>query len=199
MDARRIRYALKSGEIALSSVFVRGERWDSNPRPPGPQPGALPTELRPPRAAQSSIAAERNWTEGGQLPEVMEMRGAGGAGRRWIAWWAARRRRSRALGPRLRPLTRGTGGTGRGARAGSGRPGPVPRPDQSSCLTARRLPPRITGDPWRAVRGRAHVDLGMRRVFGRPVGLCRQDLSDHQASAGRASGHSPPPHRTLDE
>ena len=25
-----------------------GERWDSNPRPPGPQPGALPTELRPP-------------------------------------------------------------------------------------------------------------------------------------------------------
>src|SRR5215210_2129422 len=29
--------------------FVRGERRDSNPRPPGPQPGALPTELRPPR------------------------------------------------------------------------------------------------------------------------------------------------------
>lgn len=26
----------------------RGERWDSNPRPPGPQPGALPAELRPP-------------------------------------------------------------------------------------------------------------------------------------------------------
>ena len=25
-----------------------GERWDSNPRHPGPQPGALPTELRPP-------------------------------------------------------------------------------------------------------------------------------------------------------
>jgi hypothetical protein len=29
--------------------FVKGERGDSNPRPPGPQPGALPTELRPPR------------------------------------------------------------------------------------------------------------------------------------------------------
>ena len=26
----------------------KGERGDSNPRPPGPQPGALPTELRPP-------------------------------------------------------------------------------------------------------------------------------------------------------
>lgn len=26
-----------------------GERWDLNPRPPGPQPGALPTELLPPR------------------------------------------------------------------------------------------------------------------------------------------------------
>jgi hypothetical protein len=29
--------------------FVEGERRDLNPRPPGPQPGALPTELRPPR------------------------------------------------------------------------------------------------------------------------------------------------------
>src|SRR3954465_2315813 len=28
---------------------LRGERPDSNRRPPGPQPGALPTELRPPR------------------------------------------------------------------------------------------------------------------------------------------------------
>ena len=32
----------------LSRPFVKGERGDSNPRPPGPQPGALPTELRPP-------------------------------------------------------------------------------------------------------------------------------------------------------
>src|SRR5215217_5176383 len=28
----------------------KGERRDSNPRPPGPQPGALPAELRPPSA-----------------------------------------------------------------------------------------------------------------------------------------------------
>ena len=37
--------------------LLRGERWGSNPRPPGPQPGALPTELRPPRVAQESLAA----------------------------------------------------------------------------------------------------------------------------------------------
>jgi hypothetical protein len=29
-----------------------GGRWDSNPRQPGPQPGALPTELRPPSLAR---------------------------------------------------------------------------------------------------------------------------------------------------
>src|SRR5208282_6898153 len=28
-----------------------GERRDLNPRPPGPQPGALPSELRPPSAS----------------------------------------------------------------------------------------------------------------------------------------------------
>ncbi len=33
---------------SISRWFTRGERWDSNPRPPGPQPGALPAELRPP-------------------------------------------------------------------------------------------------------------------------------------------------------
>src|SRR3954464_5781028 len=32
---------------------TRGERRDSNPRPPGPQPGALPAELRPPRRRPS--------------------------------------------------------------------------------------------------------------------------------------------------
>src|SRR5437660_5127547 len=31
----------------------KGGGWDSNPRPPGPQPGALPTELPPPRSAYS--------------------------------------------------------------------------------------------------------------------------------------------------
>ncbi len=36
-----------------------GERRDSNPRPPGPQPGALPTELRPPRALKSTGSGSR--------------------------------------------------------------------------------------------------------------------------------------------
>src|SRR5438552_10153042 len=34
-----------------------GERGDSNPRPPGPQPGALPAELRSPRSF--NVAAGR--------------------------------------------------------------------------------------------------------------------------------------------
>src|SRR5258706_1269908 len=34
--------------------FPKGDRRDSNPRHPGPQPGALPTELRPP--SKQSIA-----------------------------------------------------------------------------------------------------------------------------------------------
>src|SRR3989337_770239 len=37
-----------------SAGGTEGERRDSNPRPPGPQPGALPTELRPPRDPKSS-------------------------------------------------------------------------------------------------------------------------------------------------
>src|SRR5690242_2634000 len=31
---------------------MKGGERDSNPRPPGPQPGALPTELPPPRATK---------------------------------------------------------------------------------------------------------------------------------------------------
>jgi hypothetical protein len=47
-------------------VIREGERWDSNPRPPGPQPGALPTELRPPREAESTIAATATARSAGQ-------------------------------------------------------------------------------------------------------------------------------------
>ncbi len=36
-------------------VFFEGERGDSNPRPPGPQPGALPTELRPPSLVRRKV------------------------------------------------------------------------------------------------------------------------------------------------
>ena len=41
----------------LDGITGRGTRGggrDLNPRPPGPQPGALPTELPPPRTAQNS-------------------------------------------------------------------------------------------------------------------------------------------------
>ena len=39
----------KTGVLAANtSPALWGERWDLNPRQPGPQPGALPTELRPP-------------------------------------------------------------------------------------------------------------------------------------------------------
>src|SRR4029453_7469314 len=38
----------------LAGRRVRGGERDSNPRPPGPQPGALPTELPPPRRGQDS-------------------------------------------------------------------------------------------------------------------------------------------------
>ena len=40
---------LFSCPATASRAAEEGERGDSNPRPPGPQPGALPAELRPPR------------------------------------------------------------------------------------------------------------------------------------------------------
>src|SRR5439155_23951093 len=40
----------RRASYAASSARRQGGGWDSNPRPPGPQPGALPTELPPPRA-----------------------------------------------------------------------------------------------------------------------------------------------------
>src|SRR5215211_9466084 len=47
--------------------FCEGERPDSNRRPPGPQPGALPTELRSPRGSNVapwvSLAAVGTRTE----------------------------------------------------------------------------------------------------------------------------------------
>lgn len=40
-------------------------RWDSNPRPPGCKPGALPTELRPRRGADTTFSS----TEGSVEPD----------------------------------------------------------------------------------------------------------------------------------
>ena len=44
-----------------------GERWDSNPRQPEPQSGALPTELRPP----CYHAPEKNRTPDPQLRRLL--------------------------------------------------------------------------------------------------------------------------------
>jgi hypothetical protein len=75
---RRARGGRRMRKSPLCGLFLRGERRDSNPRPPGPQPGALPTELRPPSAA-GSLAA-------GALPARSRRRSTTGptlAGRRW--------------------------------------------------------------------------------------------------------------------
>src|SRR3954452_24992573 len=48
-----------SKSVALSTELrgrtTRGGGRDLNPRPPGPQPGALPTELPPPRSSKDSF------------------------------------------------------------------------------------------------------------------------------------------------
>ena len=41
----------KCGALPLGDIPKWGARWDSNPRQPEPQSGALPTELRPPNGA----------------------------------------------------------------------------------------------------------------------------------------------------
>src|SRR5262249_27082284 len=53
--------------------YSKGERWDSNPRPPGPQPGALPAELRPPRYP-SSIAGVSLSLRGRRIPTLPAVR-----------------------------------------------------------------------------------------------------------------------------
>src|SRR5690242_16787028 len=42
--------------VAAVRAPIEGGGGDSNPRPPGPQPGALPTELPPPRSAAKRSA-----------------------------------------------------------------------------------------------------------------------------------------------
>jgi hypothetical protein len=50
-----IRPILSIRTCSFAGVSLRGGRPDSNRRPPGPQPGALPAELRPPRALNLAI------------------------------------------------------------------------------------------------------------------------------------------------
>src|ERR1700678_3498997 len=41
--------------------WSEGDRRGSNPRPPGPHPGALPTELRPPREPPVCHTPHEEW------------------------------------------------------------------------------------------------------------------------------------------
>src|SRR5215218_10260476 len=54
---RRLRIARRAtgGPRSNAAALGEGGGRDSNPRPPGPQPGALPTELPPPRRGQNSL------------------------------------------------------------------------------------------------------------------------------------------------
>jgi hypothetical protein len=56
----------------LCGDLWRGERRDSNPRPPGPQPGALPAELRSPRATQCTGSGARQIEAGALLDAPAE-------------------------------------------------------------------------------------------------------------------------------
>ena len=99
---------------------LEGERRDSNPRPPGPQPGALPAELRPPRGrpvAGSDAVGSRN---------------------------LAAQRRSVVLTLAVRS---GSGGVP--ATASSSAPTRRARPAPCARCAARRAPaPWASGSPW---------------------------------------------------
>src|SRR5438552_8688993 len=57
-EESNLRARIRSPSLYPLSYGARltreGGGWDSNPRPPGPQPGALPTELPPPWTGQDS-------------------------------------------------------------------------------------------------------------------------------------------------
>ncbi len=65
-------------------ILLRGERWDSNPQPPGPQPGALTIELRPPfcllRGALAGVQS-RNLIFRRDVLYSVELQGPGSASR----------------------------------------------------------------------------------------------------------------------
>ncbi len=48
----------QAGHGVRSAASIWGERWDSNPRRPESQSGALPTELRPPSSNHSPARAQ---------------------------------------------------------------------------------------------------------------------------------------------
>ena len=95
---------------------LEGERRDSNPRPPGPQPGALPTELRPPRlpAGPPRGRAERSECRGG----VLRLRRGSGRGLPFGEPRCRSRRRRRGARSPVRPA-QGLARRGRDREAGA--------------------------------------------------------------------------------
>ena len=154
-----------------AGVSLRGGRPDSNRRPPGPQPGALPAELRPPRSSQSSGPIRRGGGSGGpagadQLGEGPEARGRAGD--------------QFGLG------SFGLGRQDRGARRGPGprRPRRPSRAPRASSRPARRRPRRGRGRPRRCRRGMPGPRSAPR---GEQARLRRAGRRLRRASAGRSS------------
>ena len=87
----------RTPESPRQQGFREGERRDSNPRPPGPQPGALPTELRPPRCRPVGRRSESS-------------SGFGGVGRLTTARKVRMSRGETRSGPDRRCSARGHGG-----------------------------------------------------------------------------------------
>ena len=56
----------------IDHQWKEGGGWDSNPRPPGPQPGALPTELPPPRLSHCTPDARQASSLGSDPPAVAQ-------------------------------------------------------------------------------------------------------------------------------
>ena len=59
-ELSKVRPMSRTQADLMSRLITEGERGDSNPRPPGPQPGALPAELRPPRRLWNLAAVRRS-------------------------------------------------------------------------------------------------------------------------------------------
>ena len=146
----------------MRAFLVQGERRDSNPRPPGPQPGALPTELRPPRLRPTH--AGRRWNvaaaSSGIARLAQRMAGSGtSTGTDGAGCSATASTSSPGSSPSSRAqTTRNDAGADVGVRAGSAGRGSCPSrgarprtgssrpppPATRSCCCAGRSPSRST-------------------------------------------------------
>ena len=181
-----------ASKAAALSTELRGRAGDegggrdSNPRPPGPQPGALPTELPPPRqrhivarcaAALPGYAGRRDGS--GRLSEA-----AGGRRRP-----AARRSRLRRAARRLVRRARGDGRRDAVPRERDARPQRAARAARgggASLRALRRRQPDQPAEPRadRGARGRAA------RARDRPADRFREPQLDSVPDGGVAGARS---------